>query len=115
MISGTWSVACLLLALGTAPGVPADVVPLSHLKFEIPIRIDPARKGEIRSLELFYSTNQGRTWEQAGVATPEQSAFSFTAPTDGVYWFSVVVVDQRGNKEPPDPSKAPVGQKILID
>jgi hypothetical protein len=112
MVTGTLFLAGLLLAQGPAAG---DLVPISQRSFTIPIRIDPSRRGEIKELQLYASSDQGKTWSQVSVATPDKDSFTYYAPTDGVYWFSVCVVDQRGGREPTDINKAPPGQKVLID
>ncbi len=117
MRTGAWTAACLLLtALAkTAPALPADVFSLPNNRFDIPIKVDPARKSAIQLLELYVSTDQGRTWSQRGTATPESTAFSYTSDVDGEYWFSVIIVDRGGHREPPSPSRGPVGQKVLVD
>src|SRR5262249_49403708 len=110
MLSGMLSVACLLAVAG-AP----DVVALNQNKFEIPIRILPERRSEIRELELYVSTNQGKNWNLVAKATPDKDRFGYFAQGDGQYWFSVVIIDQQGRSEPRDLMAAPVGQKILVD
>jgi hypothetical protein len=112
MATGMLTLACLLWTIGP---VPADVVPINQGDFQIPIKIDPARRDEIKELQLFYSMDQGRTWQQIAVAAPDSASFPFHAPTDGTYWFSVCVVDRKGNREPRDINAAPPGQKVLID
>lgn len=57
----------------------------------------------------------GKTWEVYSKAKPSLEAFTFTAKQDGIYWFSVAVIDQNGRQEPADIYKAAVGQKVLID
>lgn len=105
----------LAFALVTPSVLPPDVVAINRSSFKIPIRIDPARRGEMRELILAVSSDQGLTWRQEASATPDQEAFSFFAPQDGQYWFSVVVVDQQGNRQPADLKTAPPGQKIVVD
>jgi hypothetical protein len=112
MATGMLTMALLMVAAGQAP---TDLVPLNQQNFEIPIRIDQARRAEIKELLLFTSRNQGQTWEQVAVAGPDKNAFTYFAPADGVYWFSVQVVDRQGNREPPDIYKATPGQKVVID
>ncbi len=112
MAAGTLMLACLCLAVGTGT---AEVIPLNNNKFEIPIRIVPEKRQEIQTLELYASTNQGKNWDLVATATPDQQAFAFTAPADGLYWFSVRVIDHNKHAEPPDIMTAPVGQKILVD
>ncbi|MBV9122682.1 MAG: hypothetical protein JO112_04945, partial [Planctomycetes bacterium] len=99
----------------TTSATPIDVFPINNRNFQIPIHIDPARKTEIKQLVLFYSSDQGKSWQQAMTAAPEKEAFQFYAPSDGLYWFSVVVVDFQGNRTPDDINKAPPAQKILVD
>jgi hypothetical protein len=61
------------------------------------------------------SADQGRTWHEQAVASPDQEAFPFYAPNDGMYWFSVCVVNHQNKREPEDIYRAPPSQKILID
>jgi hypothetical protein len=113
MAAGSMTLACLLLAANA--GAPPDFTPLNANRFSIPLKIEPARRPEIRELRLFVSADQGRTWERVGQATPDKEGFAYTARADGMYWFSVAIVDQKGQQEPADVSRAPVGQKILVD
>lgn len=113
MSMGTLTLAASLLL--TAAPTPGDVVPINQRNFQIPIRVEPSRRHEIKELILFASTDQGATWNQVATATPDKEAFVYYAPSDGLYWFSVCVVDSRGNREPPDIYKAPPGQKVHID
>jgi hypothetical protein len=105
----------ILAAVLAASPLPADVTPMNARSFRIPIRIDPAHRAEIKELHLFASTDEGRTWQQVAVAATDQDGFPFYAPADGVYWFSVQVVDQHGNLDPPDIYKVPPSQKVLVD
>lgn len=118
MNTGAWVPACLLLtavAGASAGTIPADVYPMKGDRFEIPIKVDPARRGDILTIELYISNDQGKTWSQRGSVPPDTPAFPFIAQADGNYWFSIVVVDKNNRKEPPDIYTAPVGMKILID
>src|SRR5262245_25561480 len=101
-----------LLAVGNPP---ADVTPINLRAFDIPIRIDPNRRSEIRELNLLVSTDQGRSWGTAAAATPDQTNFPYNAPSDGAYWFKIIVVDRDGNQDPPNPYDGPPGLKVLID
>jgi hypothetical protein len=44
-----------------------------------------------------------------------ESKFKVSFESDGVYWFTICILDKDGRQEPSDPSKAPVSLKILID
>jgi hypothetical protein len=92
-----------------------DVTYLNQANFDIPVKFTEAKQKAIREMILFYSTDLGKTWQQAGVTTPEKGLFPFTANADGMYWFSVVVIDQQGNRQPADIYKVPPSQRVLID
>jgi hypothetical protein len=104
----------LLMLAGTLGANPSDVVPLNSRNFQIPILIKDGQRDKIKELILFSSTDQGITWNQAGVATPDKDSFTFYAPNDGLYWFNITVVDTKGNREP-DIYKTPPRQKVLVD
>ncbi len=112
MATGTLTLAWLLLS---ASALPSDVWPLNQPRFEIPFRIDEARRAEIKELLLFCSIDQGATWQQVAVSAPDKSGFQYAAPSDGLYWFSVCVVDRQNKREPADIYKSPPGQKVLVD
>jgi hypothetical protein len=104
----------LALLLGADPA-PGDAWPVKDRNLRIPIKVDPARRGDIQQLTLFSSSDQGKSWHQESVANPDADSFAFFAPQDGTYWFSVVVTDKKGNQEPRDIYQVPPSQKILID
>lgn len=105
----------LLSLMWTAGALPADVAALNQRAIQIPIEFNPARRREIRELLLFVSVDQGRNWTQEAVAKATDEAFNFYAPRDGIYWFSVCVIDLNGRREPADINAAPPGLKVLID
>ncbi len=112
MAIGTLTLAWLLMAPG-AP--PSDVFHMNSPNFSIPIKTDPSRRAEMKELRLFESRDQGATWNDVAVGSPDQKEFKYHAPADGTYWFSVQIVDNQGNKQPPDIYKVPPAQKIVVD
>jgi hypothetical protein len=104
----------LLLTLGVG-GTSPDVYTMRNNNLEIPIRINDAKRPDIKELELHVSTDQGRTWTLSGKAKPEQQAFGFHAPGDGLYWFSVCAIDKAGRRDPEDIATAKPALKVLID
>jgi hypothetical protein len=112
---GASSLALTTMLLLGASALPPDVIPLRDRKLMIPVVINANRRSEIRELLLFTSVNRGQTWEQQAIATPDKEAFTYFAPADGVYWFSVVVVTQDNRREPADLNQSPPGLKVLID
>jgi hypothetical protein len=110
MGSLTWT--CLFLAVHAGGG---EVWHMNVRGFQIPIRTKPESRASIRDLELYVSRDQGQTWEQQGQCKPDKEAFTYTAPADGSYWFKVVVVDVRGQRDPQNPALGEVGQRIFVD
>jgi hypothetical protein len=106
----TWT--CLLLTAGAAQ---PDVWHLNQKTFQIPIRFDAQRRAEIRELDLYVSHDQGQTWNLEGRAKPTDEFFPYAAREDGPYWFTVAVIDLKGQQTPPDIHAAPVGQRIVVD
>ncbi len=106
----TWT--CLLLS--AAAGQP-DVQPMNQKAFQIPIRFDAQKRAEIRELQLWVSRDKGTTWNEAAQAKPDQDHFDYAVTEDGPYWFSMVIIDQKGHADPANVYTAPVGQRILVD
>ncbi len=111
MATGTLA---LILFLGTTPGA-GDVWHIKERSLRIPIKVDPARRNQIKELRLFSSADEGKTWQQVGVAHPDDNGFPFSAPADGEYWFTVVVVDMQGRQEPENIYQVPPSEKIIVD
>ncbi len=106
---------CVLLAMGAAraQAVGPDVNYINQRSFTIPITI--ALPDKIKEVELYVSTDEGKTWNGQSVIGPERGEFTFTAPTDGAYWFKVCILDKEGNREPKDMYKSGKVNKIFVD
>jgi hypothetical protein len=109
---GTVLLISLLVAGDPEPG---KVVAFHDRVLQIPVKFDPARRAQISQVILFQSTNQGRTWEQKAAIPATQEYINVSFDTDGSYWFTLCIVGQDGKREPSDPSRAPVGLKLLVD
>jgi hypothetical protein len=114
MAIGTLTIAWLLM---TPAAVPADVKYINSPSFKIPITIDAARRAEMKELKLVVSDDKGQTWKQEATALPDQagSGFPYFAKADGLYYFTVVVVDNQDKSQPPDPQMVPPSLKIVVD
>lgn len=112
MVVGSWTLAAVMLAIGATP---PEVVPLNSRNLKVPINIRPSDRKAIKELLLFASTDEGKTWYQAAVAKPENDAFIYFAPADGVYWLNFCIVDTQGRREPPDLYQREPAQRVLID
>jgi hypothetical protein len=76
-------------------------VQVHQRQFKIPFRIDPGQEASIRELHLLMSSSRGDGWRSAGRARPQDGAFTFTAPDDGLYWFTVLIRDSQGKFREP--------------
>lgn len=76
---------------------------LSTAQFQIPFSIDPSGT-QPTAVQLFVSTDEGKTWQQQGSVSPEAGHFDFRAAAEGNYWFTVRTVDSAGTAFPsPNP------------
>ena len=95
---------CVLMAMTAAQGWAAgsDVDYINARSFSIPIEISGGQKEKIHELQLFVSTDEGKTWIGTASMPPDRSDFTYTALIDGNYWFKVCTVDVNGKQAPPD-------------
>jgi len=93
---------------GPGPGTSADADPEVHRvnsrQFQVPVRVEPTRRGAVEEVQLFVSADAGKTWRLAETLRPDGDAFRYEAPADGVYWFDVRVVATDGSADPRDVS-----------
>ena len=98
----------LLLALanaglaGAQTNLPNQASPKHYTKepqFHLPIRFDDKQRPSIQKVQLFVKTAGGE-WQLRDEAPPTQKAFTFKAPADGEYWFTLVTYDLRGDAHP---------------
>ncbi|HZU35767.1 MAG TPA: hypothetical protein VFA18_07660, partial [Gemmataceae bacterium] len=69
----------------------------------------------LREVQLWSSTDQGKTWTPAGSVAPEAGFFSFTADRDGLFYFSVRTIDRDGRSYPSRMDTARPGLKVIVD
>jgi hypothetical protein len=82
-------------------GAGDGVLYVNHRDFKIPVAIDATAQKKLKEIVLFTSTDEGRTWQQAGRAAPTEKHFTYHASADGEYWFHVATVDKDGRTESP--------------
>lgn len=103
------------LTLGQPPAPPEPAYyPMTSRKIRIPIKYERDRK-QIRQVFLYVARNGENTWYQEVFATPDRDAFAYVAKDDGVYWFTIVEEDLRGQKTPADLTRTPPDLKVLVD
>jgi RNA polymerase sigma factor (sigma-70 family) len=84
-------------------------------KFAIPLQVDPDKKSEIKSLQLYMSTDLGKSWQQYAQSGSDVKFFTIQLPKDGAYWFQLVTVYNSGRREPPELNQSTEGMKIYVD
>lgn len=87
---------------------------INSRSFSIPIGF-AGQKDKIHEVELFVSSDEGKTWMRTSVIPPDKEGFVYTAPTDGTYWFRTCTIDKMGVRDPNDINKASFTKKILVD
>lgn len=117
----------LALGLGLAASGPVPAAPpedprpaarrLYHKSrnFKIPIQVDGSEKTRLREIQLWWSADQGDSWDIYSRVGPESTFFSFKAPRDGEFWFAVRTQDTRGYLYPAASQGVEPGLKVVVD
>lgn len=110
-----------LIWLFAMRGVPTEVVSffggtmlVEHRQFRIPFRVPGDEANLISQLNLYASTDAGKTWKLHTTARASDGHFVFKAAHDGVYWLSVQTEYTEGRKFPDDITKVPPTLKLWI-
>ena len=84
-------------------------------KFRIPFEFDAAELSRLGATEiqLFVSSDQGKTWKLQDAVDTDKSSFVFRAESDSEYWFSVRTVAAGGLTYPSGPHDP--GLKVVVD
>src|SRR5437867_1956427 len=96
-----------LLLLGTTVSAQAPTDPqlskvfTNKAQFRLPLKLSDADRLEIQEVRLYVkSSSEGWTLKES--APPGQTYFTYAAPRDDEYWFTVVTVDKTGKATPSD-------------
>ena len=100
-----------LLAQGPQPGVETTYA--NKREFRIPFNPGPGAQN-IKQLQLFVSTDQGKTWLPSAIVAPEQGKFQFVAERDGIYFFAVQTLDLQGKAYPATMDGASPTLKVIV-
>ncbi len=105
------------LAADAATAAPPSTQPVctSKAKFRIPFQFDAEEMTRLGAVEiqLFVSTDLGRHWQHAQSVSPADGRFTFEAPGEGEYRFSVRTVDGRNQFHPAGPLQS--GLQVIVD
>jgi hypothetical protein len=91
-----------------------EIIYANRGDFTIPFQADN-RNPPLKQLQLFVSTDQGRTWQPNAMASPDQKRFRFICDRDGPYWFTVQTLDTAGRYFPPHIEGAQASLKVVVD
>ena len=96
-------------------GPDSDEKHLSKPKFRIPVTLQADKVAGLQAVLLYVSTNRGKSWELHGRIKPGEDGFQYLAKSDGVYWFTVAVLDKQGNQDPRNIYQGEDRLKIVVD
>lgn len=113
-------IAALLLAQAP-PRYPAGTyVPESEgftlytSSFQFPVHMAPDDLRKAAEVRLHVSRDSGKSWKLAATVKPDQGFVNYTAPQDGVYWFTIQVLDKNNDLDPPNLDMA-YAMKVRVD
>ncbi|MEI7684421.1 MAG: hypothetical protein WCL32_05295 [Planctomycetota bacterium] len=108
--------AAMAILLGTAPGqdVPGGVLHTRAKQFRVPFNVGPNSQN-LSQLQLYVSTDAGRSWQSAASAPPEQGYFRFSSEREGSFWFAVQSFDKMNRAFPPNMEGATPNLKVVVD
>jgi hypothetical protein len=104
------------LTLTTTPAqeTSGGIIFSRYRQFRIPFNPGTGA-GRLKQLQLFVSTDQGRSWQPSATAPPEQGHFRFISERDGYFWFTVQTLDLEGRLYPLTLDGASPSLKVVID
>lgn len=103
-------------AVGTACAqATSEPVVTRDTSFRIPFTVDQKDKPRLREVQLYFSRDRGARWRLYTSTRPDQVDFTFTAPSDGEYWFSVRTMDLEGRIYPPSLDGVAPGLRVVVD
>jgi RNA polymerase sigma factor (sigma-70 family) len=76
---------------------------ISAREIRIPVMVARNQREELRELRLYVSDDHGKKWQSIATISPDESAFHFVAPQDGVYWLAIQTVNKDGKMHPLTP------------
>jgi hypothetical protein len=104
----------LLPPAARAQDLAQEILYSKYRQFRIPFKADQG-VARLRQLQLFVSTDQGRSWQPSAIVAPDQQHFSFICDRDGTYWFTVQTLDQEGRRLPATLDGAQPSLKVVVD
>jgi hypothetical protein len=85
-----------------------------NAQFKLPLQMGDVERQTLREVHLYVKYGNDN-WVLADKVAPSQSHFTFKAPRDGEYWFSIVTIDQAGKAIPADVSREEPALIVVVD
>ena len=124
LLLGVGDVSWLSVVGAQAPDVPAtaaaaeDQLARTYLNkpaIQLPIHINARVRPMLQEIRLFGKSTPAEAWTLRDKVTGTQNTFTFQAPRDGEYLFTMQTVDRQGKATPADLSKEAPGLAVVVD
>src|SRR5262249_56276338 len=83
--------------------------------FYLPVTLDERTRNGLKEIQLYGKDDPSQPWALKEKIAPNQNCFTFKAPRDGEYWFTVVTADKANRMTPGDLSNEPPGVIVVLD
>lgn len=111
---GIFTVACMSLLLSQGG---SDITYTNRRNPEFPLNFQESARAGIREVLVYASADKGRNWQRVAAVPASKDRFIFYAPSDGLHWLQVAIVNQQGVQMPDDKTLMGRGpdQIIVVD
>lgn len=107
-------VSLALPGLAPAQEGPAGILFTRNRQFRVPFNLGAGAQ-TLDSLQLYVSTDFGKSWTQVASAPPNQGYFRFATERDGQFWFAVQTTDKNNRPYPATMDGATPNLKVIVD
>lgn len=98
-----------------APGSLPEVQVWRSSSLRFPVNLSHSARDRYRELQLYYSTDHGKSWRLQSKTDVQAQYFKVNDLTDGEYWFVVCVVTSDGRREPSTFKDITPHQRIRVE
>ncbi len=88
---------------------------LNKQVIRLPIEMEPQVRQAVQEIHLYVKDQPSAVWKLHDKVAGTQESFTYQAPRDGEYWFTMVTVDKKGRSHPADVKNEPPGLAVVID
>ncbi|MSQ93746.1 MAG: hypothetical protein EXR98_04230 [Gemmataceae bacterium] len=97
------------------PTAPVERNFLNKNLIRLPIEMDQQIRKAIKEIHLYVKDQPSSPWTLKDKVGAAEKSFTFQAPRDGEYWFTMVTVDKQGRSHPADVRTEAPGLAVVID